>query len=415
MSASELTHEALRVANTKAAARRFKYLLRQSGLYEFFKDGFFDKGDDEPVAEAPAAGKAGSRRSSGSKSKPHEDERVVDDDDAPPDFLQVQPACITGAMRPYQLAGLNWMIRLRNNGLNGILADEMGLGKTLQSISMLGYLHEFKRINGPHLVLVPKTTLSNWMNEFRRWLPALTAFKFHGSKEERGYMTSGILVSEPRAWDVVVTTYEVANLEKTALAKIAWRFVIIDEAHRIKNENAQLSKTVRLLRTENRLLITGTPLQNNLHELWALLNFLLPDVFQSAERFDDLFDLQIDDADAKQRLIGQLHKLLRPFVLRRLKADVEKSLPPKSETILFTSMTPTQRDVYKQCLLREIDVVQGGSGKGGGRTAVLNWSCSSASAATTRTSSRTSRTGRCPCWGSTSSAPAASSCCWTSC
>ncbi|KAH8049550.1 helicase [Aureococcus anophagefferens] len=405
MSASELTHEALRVANTKAAARRrasrvreargapFKYLLRQSGLYEFFKDGFFDKGDDEPVAEAPAAGKAGSRRSSGSKSKPHEDERVVDDDDAPPDFLQVQPACITGAMRPYQLAGasrrvpdarrrrkkpslfplgLNWMIRLRNNGLNGILADEMGLGKTLQSISMLGYLHEFKRINGPHLVLVPKTTLSNWMNEFRRWLPALTAFKFHGSKEERGYMTSGILVSEPRAWDVVVTTYEVANLEKTALAKIAWRFVIIDEAHRIKNENAQLSKTVRLLRTENRLLITGTPLQNNLHELWALLNFLLPDVFQSAERFDDLFDLQIDDADAKQRLIGQLHKLLRPFVLRRLKADVEKSLPPKSETILFTSMTATQRDVYKQCLLREIDVVQGGSGKGGGRTAVLN-------------------------------------------
>ena len=264
------------------------------------------------------------------------------------------------------------MIRLRNNGLNGILADEMGLGKTLQSISMLGYLHEFKRINGPHLVLVPKTTLSNWMNEFRRWLPALTAFKFHGSKEERGYMTSGILVSEPRAWDVVVTTYEVANLEKTALAKIAWRFVIIDEAHRIKNENAQLSKTVRLLRTENRLLITGTPLQNNLHELWALLNFLLPDVFQSAERFDDLFDLQIDDADAKQRLIGQLHKLLRPFVLRRLKADVEKSLPPKSETILFTSMTATQRDVYKQCLLREIDVVQGGSGKGGGRTAVLN-------------------------------------------
>ena len=249
------------------------------------------------------------------------------------------------------------MIRLRNNGLNGILADEMGLGKTLQSISMLGYLHEFKKINGPHLVLVPKTTLSNWMNEFRRWLPALTAFKFHGSKEERGYMTSGILVSEPRAWDVVVTTYEVANLEKAALAKIAWRFVIIDEAHRIKNENAQLSKTVRLLRTENRLLITGTPLQNNLHELWALLNFLLPDVFQSAERFDDLFDLQIDDADAKQRLIGQLHKLLRPFVLRRLKVDVEKSLPPKTETILFTGLSVSQKQVYKSLLKRDASLL----------------------------------------------------------
>ena len=138
-----------------------------------------------------------------------------------------------------------------------------------------------------------------------------------------------------------------------------WRFLIIDEAHRIKNERAQLSKTVRLLKTENRLLVTGTPLQNNLHELWALLNFLLPDVFASAERFDELFNLQSSDRDKTQMLVEQLHRLLRPFMIRRLKADVEKDLPRKTETILFTSLAPIQRDVYKQCLLREISTVQG--------------------------------------------------------
>ena len=131
------------------------------------------------------------------------------------------------------------------------------------------------------------------------------------------------------------------------------------QAHRIKNERAQLSKTVRLLKTENRLLVTGTPLQNNLHELWALLNFLLPDVFASAERFDELFNLQSSDRDKTHKLVEQLHRLLRPFMIRRLKADVEKDLPRKTETILFTSLAPIQRDVYKQCLLREISTVQG--------------------------------------------------------
>jgi len=172
-----ITHEQLKVANQKAAGRRFKYLLQQAGLTELFKGGFFEQGDEEPAAAEvkPAAG--GGRRSS-KKGLP-DDEKANDDDEGPPDFLTQQPRCITGSMRSYQLAGLNWMIRLRANGLNGILADEMGLGKTLQSISMLGYLHEFKNIDGPHLVLVPKTTLSNWMNEFARWLPGLRALKFH--------------------------------------------------------------------------------------------------------------------------------------------------------------------------------------------------------------------------------------------
>lgn len=271
------------------------------------------------------------------------------------------------------------MIRLQENGINGILADEMGLGKTLQSISVLGYLHEFKNVDGPHLVMVPKSTLSNWCNEFKRWCPVMKVLRFHGSKEERQEIIQTRLKSAAqgdRDWDVLITTYEVVNLEKAPLTKIAWRYLIIDEAHRLKNEASQFSQTVRLLSTQHRLLLTGTPLQNNLHELWALLNFLLPDVFASSEQFDEWFNLDVDDTAAKQRMIGQLHKLLRPFMLRRLKDDVEKSLPPKSETILFTGMSTMQKNLYRQILLRDIDTINNASNSNSNsqqsRTAILN-------------------------------------------
>ena len=141
------------------------------------------------------------------------------------------------------------------------------------------------------------------------------------STRRHGPDDAALMASTPRR--------RAAATQVNALKKVPWRFLIIDEAHRIKNERAQLSKTVRLLKTENRLLVTGTPLQNNLHELWALLNFLLPDVFASAERFDELFNLQSSDRDKTQMLVEQLHRLLRPFMIRRLKADVEKDLPRK--------------------------------------------------------------------------------------
>ena len=149
---------------------------------------------------------------------------------------------------------------------------------------------------------------------------------------------------------------EVAT-EARALEKLSWRFVIIDEAHRIKNEASLFARTARSLRAERRLLVTGTPLQNNLHELWALLNFLLPDVFASSDQFDEWFDLDVEDEDAKKTMITQLHKLLRPFVLRRLKVDVEKSLPPKTETILFTGLSVSQKQVYKSLLKRDASLL----------------------------------------------------------
>jgi SWI/SNF-related matrix-associated actin-dependent regulator of chromatin subfamily A member 5 len=189
---------------------------------------------------------------------------------------------------------------------------------------------EYKNVTGPHLIVVPKSTLSNWMNELARWAPTLTAVKFHGDRETREDIISTILEpgqrDEDREWHVVVTTYEICNLEKNTLNKFAWSYLIIDEAHRLKNEDSAFSKTVRQFETRYRILLTGTPLQNSLHELWALLNFLVPDVFASSEQFDEWFNLDIEDADEKNKLISQLHKILRPFMLRRLKADVEKSL-----------------------------------------------------------------------------------------
>ena len=201
-----------------------------------------------------------------------------------------------GTMRPYQVEGLNWMISLYENGINGILADEMGLGKTLQTLSLLGYLKFYRSIPGPHLLIVPKSTLQNWLNESNRWVPSLNSFIFHGTKEERDKMIKEHLI--PLNFDICITSYEMCLLEKSALRKIAFRYIIIDEAHRIKNENSSLSLIVREFHSTNRMLITGTPLQNNLHELWALLNFLLPDIFSSSEDFDTWFSGESREAEA---------------------------------------------------------------------------------------------------------------------
>jgi SWI/SNF-related matrix-associated actin-dependent regulator of chromatin subfamily A member 5 len=360
-------------AVAEKAEARLNYLLKQSDIFQHFGAGKKMQAQKDKQEKEAAEKRAGGRRSAGDDDEEEETEEVEEETT----FLTQQPSIITGGkLRHYQLEGLNWMIRLNENGINGILADEMGLGKTLQSISILAYMYEGLGISGPHLIMVPKSTLSNWINEVARWCPTLRAIRFHGSKEERALMIAKEMQPVPhgeRNWDVCVTTYEIANMEKQTLQKIAWRYLIIDEAHRLKNEASLFSQNVRALKSQHRLLLTGTPLQNNLHELWALLNFLLPDVFSSAEQFDEWFNLDISDVEAKQRMIGQLHKILRPFMLRRLKADVEKSLPPKTETILFVGLSAVQKEVYRNILMRDIDAVNG-TGQGGtaGKSTILN-------------------------------------------
>nr|KAG5698524.1 hypothetical protein BaRGS_023227 [Batillaria attramentaria] len=261
----------------------------------------------------------------------------------------------SGEMRDYQIRGLNWMISLYENGINGILADEMGLGKTLQTISLLGYMKHYRNIPSPHLVICPKSTLANWMAEFQRWVPTLRAVCLIGDAEQRATFIRDVLM--PGEWDVCVTSYEMCIREKAVFKKFNWRYIVIDEAHRIKNEKSKLSEIVREFKSTNRLLLTGTPLQNNLHELWALLNFLLPDVFNNSDDFDAWFNTQ--NCLDNNQMVERLHGVLRPFLLRRIKADVEKKLLPKKETKIFVGLSKMQRELYTKILMKDIDVVNG--------------------------------------------------------
>ncbi|CAG8582768.1 21708_t:CDS:10, partial [Gigaspora rosea] len=357
-------------------AKRYQFLLGHSELFSHFID--LKKTEDEEfkvlVEEAENFSNSieessGSRRHR--KTEKEEDEELLKDEaDESLGVMQVfteSPSFIkNGTMRDYQLQGLNWMISLFENGINGILADEMGLGKTLQSISFLGYLKYVRNIPGPHLVVAPKSTLHNWQKEFNMWIPDFHVVVLHGNKKERAEIIAERLL--PKDFQVCITSYEMCLIEKAALKKFAFQYIIIDEAHRIKNENSMLSQIVRVFKSRNRLLITGTPLQNNLHELWALLNFLLPDVFSSSKDFDSWFKSH----DNQDNVVQQLHKVLRPFLLRRIKSDVEKSLLPKKEVNIYVGMTSMQRKWYQRILEKDIAAVNGAVSKSESKTRLLN-------------------------------------------
>lgn len=207
--------------------------------------------------------------------------------------------------------------------------------------------------------------------------PDVNVVVLQGDKEGRAKIIKEQLYTAQ--FDVLITSFEMVLREKGALQKFRWEYIVVDEAHRIKNEDSSLSKIIRLFYSRNRLLITGTPLQNNLHELWALLNFLLPDVFGDSAQFDDAFenqpteDMTEEEKEKKQdQAIHELHQLLSPFLLRRVKADVEKSLLPKIETNVYIGMTDMQVDWYKRLLEKDIDAVNGVVGKREGKTRLLN-------------------------------------------
>ncbi|KAH0539140.1 hypothetical protein FGG08_004312 [Glutinoglossum americanum] len=272
-----------------------------------------------------------------------------------------QPALLTGGvMRGYQLEGLDWLCSLYENGLNGILADEMGLGKTIQTIAFLAFLRG-KGTMGPFLIAAPLSTLSNWVDEFERFAPTIPVVLYHGTPPQRAEIRHTRLRKESSPdFPVVCTTYEICMNDRKYLADYNWKFVIIDEGHRIKNLNCRLVKELKSYKSANRLLITGTPLQNNLAELWSLLNFLMPEIFDALESFESWFDFsalqekdghkQILNGERKSNLISSLHAILKPFLLRRTKAEVETSLPQKREYILYAPLSTTQKELYREIL-----------------------------------------------------------------
>ncbi|GAA6060422.1 hypothetical protein JCM10212_002190 [Sporobolomyces blumeae] len=404
------TNASLRSADS---IKRFTYLLGQTDLFKHFCDL---KAQRDPefaklLAEAENAGKQKGRRgkaasSRGRKSEKEEDAELLaegkgdgDEGEEGPFVFTESPAFVKGGkMREYQVQGLNWMCGLHYNGINGILADEMGLGKTLQTISFLGYLKFHRGIHGPHLIVVPKSTLDNWRREIAKWVPGFNVVSLTGTKEERAQIISDRIL--PGDFDILIASYEMCLREKSALKKLSWAYIVIDEAHRIKNVDSMLSQIVRLFDSRGRMLITGTPLQNNLHELWALLNFLLPDVFSDVADFDAWFEKQAPAAEegeangeagdgasngavakavdkdaedeASNKVVKQLHSVLRPFLLRRVKMDVEKSLLPKKEINVYVGMTDLQRKWYKSILEKDIDAVNGAGGKKEGKTRLQN-------------------------------------------
>ncbi|XP_052312588.1 chromatin structure-remodeling complex protein SYD isoform X20 [Populus trichocarpa] len=287
-----------------------------------------------------------------------------------------QPTCLLGGkLREYQMNGLRWLVSLYNNHLNGILADEMGLGKTVQVISLICYLMETKNDRGPFLVVVPSSVLPGWETEINFWAPGIHKIVYSGPPEERRRLFKEKIVHQK--FNVLLTTYEylMNKHDRPKLSKIHWRYIIIDEGHRIKNASCKLNADLRHYQSSHRLLLTGTPLQNNLEELWALLNFLLPNIFNSAEDFSQWFnkpfesngDNSADEALLSEEenllIINRLHQVLRPFVLRRLKHKVENQLPEKIERLVRC-----EASAYQKLLMKRVEENLGSIGNSKART-----------------------------------------------
>uniref|UniRef100_A0A803XQQ4 DNA helicase n=1 Tax=Meleagris gallopavo TaxID=9103 RepID=A0A803XQQ4_MELGA len=266
-------------------------------------------------------------------------------------------------LREYQLEGMNWLLFNWYNRKNCILADEMGLGKTIQSITFLSEIF-LMGIHGPFLIIAPLSTITNWEREFRTWTE-MNAIVYHGSQISRQMIqqyemvyrdTQGNPLPGIFKFQVVITTFEMILADCPELKKIQWRCVVIDEAHRLKNRNCKLLEGLKLMALEHKVLLTGTPLQNSVEELFSLLNFLEPQQFPSETAFLEEFgDLKTEEQ------VKKLQSILKPMMLRRLKDDVEKNLAPKQETIIEVELTNIQKKYYRAILEKNFSFLSKGA------------------------------------------------------
>ncbi|KAK2710651.1 hypothetical protein QYM36_011990 [Artemia franciscana] len=259
------------------------------------------------------------------------------------------PFLLKHTLREYQLIGLNWLATMYERQLNGILADEMGLGKTIQTISLLAWLACDKGIWGPHLIIVPTSVMLNWEMECKKWCPSLKVLVYYGSGKERKFKRTGW--TKPNAFHVCITSYKLVVQDHAAFRRKQWQYIILDEAQNIKNFKSQRWQLLLNFSSQRRLLLTGTPLQNNLMELWSLMHFLMPSMFASHKDFREWFSNPVTgmiegNSEYNESIIKRLHKVLRPFLLRRLKCEVEKQLPSKYEHIVMCRLSKRQRYLY---------------------------------------------------------------------
>lgn len=293
-------------------------------------------------------------------------------------------------MKPYQLKGLSFLMTMYKNGMSAILGDEMGLGKTLQTLSLIQHLENNypspPGLSRPYLVVCPLSVLESWYNECRRWTPNLRVMRFHGNASEREHLKQQVVGKVDRfghetsqskriksqrrstpargrpseneditGFDVLITTYEVFVAESGWFKQaFVWRYVILDEGHKIKNEKSNVSQALQSLKAEHRLLLTGTPMQNNLREMWSLLHWLFPDVFtlKTSEKFSEAFDLS--KGRVSTTFMDHARRLLELVMIRRLKSSngVDLNLPPKTEVLLYVPLSPMQRFWYTRLLTK---------------------------------------------------------------
>ncbi|XP_051539181.1 chromodomain-helicase-DNA-binding protein 1 isoform X2 [Myxocyprinus asiaticus] len=261
-------------------------------------------------------------------------------------------------LRDYQLDSLNWMAHSWCKGNSCILADEMGLGKTIQTISFLNYLFHEHQLYGPFLLVVPLSTLTSWQREIQLWAPQMNVVVYLGDINSRNMIRTHEWMhpqTKRLKFNILLTTYEILLKDKSFLGNVSWAFIGVDEAHRLKNDDSLLYKTMMEFKSNHRLLITGTPLQNSLKELWSLLHFIMPEKFHSWELFEE------DHGKGRDSGYTSLHKELEPFLLRRVKKDVEKSLPAKVEQILRVEMSAIQKQYYKWILTRNYKALSKGT------------------------------------------------------
>ncbi|XP_064629638.1 SWI/SNF-related matrix-associated actin-dependent regulator of chromatin subfamily A containing DEAD/H box 1B-like [Lineus longissimus] len=257
-------------------------------------------------------------------------------------------------LKPYQIIGLNWLLVMHKHDLNGILADEMGLGKTIQSIAFLAYLME-QGDPGPHLIIVPSSTIDNWNREIRIWCPEMKVLMYYGSQEERRDMRYQVQAYEETDFHVVLTTYNMATGcydDRSFFKKINFHYCVIDEAHMLKNATSQRYQSMMKIRAKRRLLLTGTPLQNNLVELMSLLAFVMPEMFEGkGDLLKRTFKIVVggngnDRGSYEKQRINHAKNIMKPFVLRRLKSQVLKQLPKKIDIVKRCPLAFEQREGY---------------------------------------------------------------------
>ncbi|KAH9985991.1 SNF2 family N-terminal domain-containing protein [Russula compacta] len=280
----------------------------------------------------------------------------------PKDFLSEQPRLLSEnvQLKGYQLLGVNWLRLLHRKGRSCILADEMGLGKTVQVIGFFAHLRESGN-KGPHLIVVPSSTLENWVREFAHFAPSIAVHTYYGSKDDRPSLRQTLLEtlrSRSAPWEVLITTYNLATgdeKDRKFLRKIDWDTCVFDEGHILKNFDSQRYQALMRNKSGWRLLLTGTPLQNNLQELVSLMNFILPDLLEnSLESLRAVFKAKGDSKVTllAQERVSRAKKMMTPFVLRRRKDQVLKDLPKKIERIEWCEMTSQQRNIYNDALNR---------------------------------------------------------------